>query len=158
MEASPSDPSVSSIVLQSPERFFDRRLFVRVHIAGNKKVPSASRSSGILCAAEGWDSSVEFWNLKIRCFCPRSRIIITESFYFLCDLDWMIIVHLDHMIRNIEESTGTASHQNGGNTGSFIQISSTLQKGCDWFLFSADHLLHELIPKHEVGSRGVLVN
>ena len=38
MEASPSDPSVSSIVLQSPERFFDRRLFVRVHIAGNKKV------------------------------------------------------------------------------------------------------------------------
>ena len=38
MEATPSDPSVSSIVLQSPERFFDRRLFVRVHIAGNKKV------------------------------------------------------------------------------------------------------------------------
>ena len=198
MEASPSDLSVSSIVLQSPERFFDRRLSVRVHIAGNKKVqlsalrlqavprsadlpslyqwkknpsrrvwfstvrvstvPSASRSSGILCTAEGWDSSVEFWNLKIRCFCPRSRIIITESFYFLCDLDWMIIVHLDHMIRNIEDSTGTASHQNGGNTSSFIQISSTLQEGCDWFLFPADHLLHELIPKHEVGSRGVLVN
>lgn len=88
-------------------------------------VPSASRSSGILCTAEGWDSSVEFWNLKIRCFCPRSRIIITESFYFLCDLDWMIIVHLDHMIRNIEESTGTASHQNRGNTGLFIQISCT---------------------------------
>ena len=38
MEASPSDLSVSSIVLQSPERFFDRRLSVRVHIAGNKKV------------------------------------------------------------------------------------------------------------------------
>ena len=38
MEASPSDPSVSSIVLQSPERFSDRRSSVRVHIAGNKKV------------------------------------------------------------------------------------------------------------------------
>lgn len=69
------------------------------------------------------------WNLKIRCFCPRSRIIITESFYFLCDLDWMIIVHLDHMIRNIEESTGTASHQNGGNLALSYRFLARSKKG-----------------------------
>ena len=43
MEASPSDPSVSSIVLQSPERFSDRRSYVRVHIAENKKVQLSVR-------------------------------------------------------------------------------------------------------------------
>ena len=62
------------------------------------------------------------------------------------------------MIRNIEESTGTACHQNRGNTGLFVQIPCTLQKWCDRFLFPANHLLHELIPQHKVGGRSVLIN
>lgn len=67
-------------------------------------IPAASGFSGSFCPTEGWKSTVELWNVKIRCFCPRCGIIFTECLYFLCDLHRTIIVHLDYMIRNIEES------------------------------------------------------
>src|SRR5699024_1828034 len=66
--------------------------------------------------------------------------------------------HLDNCIGNVEEGAGTSGHKDGGDTGLFIKIPSTLQKRCDRFLFPADHLLHKRIPYHEVGGGCIFID
>ena len=63
----------------------------------------------------------------------------------------MIIIHLDHSIRNVEKCSGTSCNQNGGDPCLFIEIPCTFQKWSDGLFFPADHTLHERIPYHKVG-------
>ena len=69
----------------------------------------------------------------------------------------MIIIHLDHSIRNVEKCSGTSCNQNGGDPCLFIEIPCTFQKWSDGLFFPADHTLHERIPYHKVGGRSILV-
>ena len=69
----------------------------------------------------------------------------------------MIIIHLDHSIRNMEKSSGASGNQDSGDLCLFIEIPRTFQKWSDGLLFPADHPLHEGITAHKVGGRGILV-
>ena len=73
------------------------------------------------------------------------------------DIDRTITIHLDHRIRLCEIGTGTACHQNGGNSKLFIQQTDPIGKRRDGLCFCCYHLLHQFIPDHKVGSAGILI-
>ena len=82
----------------------------------------------------------------------------TSATNFMGDVHRAVTVHHQDMVRDVEEGPGAACHQNGGDPRFFIQVPCPLQEGRDGLLVPADHLLHELVPHHEVGGGGVLVN
>lgn len=80
-----------------------------------------------------------------------------RAFGDCCDVHRMIIIHLDHSVRNMEKSSGASGNQDSGDPCLFIEIPRTFQKWSDGLLFPADHPLHEGITDHKVGGRGILV-
>ena len=81
-----------------------------------------------------------------------------EPLHTLRNVHRPVAVHHQDMIRNIEESPRASRNQDGGNTRFPVQIPRPLQKRRNGLLVPHDHLLHELIPNHEIGGRCILVD
>ena len=69
-----------------------------------------------------------------------------------------VLLHLNHLIRDVEVGAGAARHDDGGDPEVLIEAAHPLDKGRDGLLRGGDHLLHELVTNHKVGGRGVLVD
>lgn len=52
-----------------------------------------------------------------------------RAFGDCCDVHRMIIIHLDHSIRNMEKSSGASGNQDSGDPCLFIEIPGTFRNG-----------------------------
>ena len=78
--------------------------------------------------------------------------------HLLCNVHRTVAVHLDHSVRNVEEGAGASCHQDGGDAQLVKKLSRPLNERGDRLFFSVDDALHQLVPHHEVGGRGILVD
>ena len=85
-------------------------------------------------------------------------MFFAQRFHLLRDLHRLIAVHLNDVVRDVEERAGASRYQNRRYTSLFIQIPAPLQKWRDRLFLPADDLLHEIIPHHKVSGGGIFIN
>ena len=74
------------------------------------------------------------------------------------DVPGLVPVHLDHPVGRVKIGAGAPRHQNGGHPPAVVQLPDPLQEGGDGLHVPMNHPLHQLVPDHEVGGAGVLVD
>ena len=77
---------------------------------------------------------------------------------FVCDIKGTVAVHLDYRVCNVKICTGTSGYHYRGDACFLKKASGPLDKGGDGLLVPADHLLHQLVPYHEIRGGGVLID
>ena len=95
---------------------------------------------------------------KSRLCGGEDRKICGCSFGFLSDIHWHIFLHLNDTVGHREIGTGAPCHNDGGDAKVLIETANPFNKRNDGFFFGRNYLLHQLIPNHEIGGGGVLVD
>ena len=95
---------------------------------------------------------------------PRSldggfgNFLFAGIFYHLCDIKRAVCIHLDDSVCDEEVGTGASSYEDGGDACLLVEIAGAFDERGDRLFIAADDALHQVVPQHEVGSGGVLID
>lgn len=79
-------------------------------------------------------------------------------FYHLRDIKRAVCIHLDNSVCDEEVGAGASSYEDGGDACLLVEIAGAFDERGDRLFIAADDALHQVVPQHEVGSGGVLVD
>ena len=99
--------------------------------------------------------------IRLRCLIgglPRAAGKPPASFGKFRDVDGLILLHLDDAVRLVEVGSAASGHQDCGDAEAVVELLHPVDKGDDGLAVPVDNPLHQLVPDHEVGGAGVLVD
>ena len=74
------------------------------------------------------------------------------------DVNGRILLHLNDAVRLVEIGSAASGHQDCGDAEAVVELPHPVDKGDDGLAVPVDNPLHQLVPDHEVGGAGVLVD
>ena len=120
------------------------------------------RTGPIISALDGsififFHDTMEHRIFKRLCHILCYRKFPAQIFCLLGDIHRLILIHLDHGVRNMEKCSRTPGNQNGRNIHLFIEFPCSCQKWRDRLLIRTNNLLHKSIPHHKIRCRGIFI-
>ena len=85
-------------------------------------------------------------------------LLFAGIFYHLRDIKRAVCIHLDNSVCDEEVGAGASGYEDGGDACLLVEIAGAFDERGDRLFIAADDALHQVVPQHEVGSGGVLID